>query len=459
MDPSPWAQKRKLIYTSVVVGALVVIGSVQAFRIFYEAPTCFDGRQNGQETGVDCGGECRRVCEFEAESLTVKWSKYFEIFDGVYTAVAYVENPNRAVGAESLPYSFEFFDSSGEKIEEIVGKTHALPNSNIPIFVGPIEMSEEPDNMEFSFGEELYLVHSDADEVPIEVENTTLISSETNPKLRALLFNTSVAPLEDVSAVALVYDSNEKAIAASRTIVPYLPSDERERITFTWPEAFKVEPSVCSQPVSAMLSIDRSGSMNDDGGNPEQPITDALNAASTFVDNLSENDKSGVVSYATESSVDVGLTSNREQVSEGVRDISILPKDETGYTNIGAGISDARSEIVNDPDFKVGERNSVIVVLTDGIANWPQDPGGEEYARNQSQIAKEEGIEIYTIGLGNDVNREFLSSIATAPNYYFEAVSVEDLEGIYEEIGTAVCTLGPSTIEVVPRYNNVSQDS
>ena len=53
-----WRRKRQL---TILTGLLIVAGAI-FFIFFYdsisEAPTCFDSKQNGSETGVDCGGVC-----------------------------------------------------------------------------------------------------------------------------------------------------------------------------------------------------------------------------------------------------------------------------------------------------------------------------------------------------------------------------------------------------------------
>ena len=73
--------------------AILVVGFI-AYRVLYEAPTCSDGVQNGDEEGVDCGGACDRVCSFQAVDPIVLWERFFEVGPGVYNTVALIENPN-----------------------------------------------------------------------------------------------------------------------------------------------------------------------------------------------------------------------------------------------------------------------------------------------------------------------------------------------------------------------------
>jgi len=458
MSISPWAQRRKLLYTSIAVGVLVVVGGIQAFRMLYEPPTCFDGRRNGGETGIDCGGNCLRICAEDVRPLSVLWTEMFEIREGEYSAVAYIENPNRGAGIERLSYTFRFTDARGSVVREISGVTFAEPGSRFPLFEGPIRFAEKPATVEIVFDPAAFFVRSPDEDIPLSVENTTLLASETSPRISALVRNTSIRPMSDVRVYAVVYDRPHIPVAASRTVIDFLPAQTERRITFTWPSPFRIEPGICQQPVSVVLAIDRSGSMNDDGGDPPQPITDTLAAARTFASKLRDEDKIGVVSFATHASdpIDFSLSSDRSAAGVAIENIRITPEDERGFTNPGDAILAARRALIADPLFRVGTREHIIVLLTDGIANFPRDPGGEEHARHEAELTKREGIKIYTIGLGANLNREFLSSIATAPEYYFEAATTEDLRGIYEEIGTAVCYRGPSVIELIPRLNTLN---
>ena len=75
-----WALKRQIFY----VGVLVLFFSIAGFLIIYpklsKSPTCFDGRQNGEELGVDCGGACAKACVAQVDNISVLWSRAFKIF-------------------------------------------------------------------------------------------------------------------------------------------------------------------------------------------------------------------------------------------------------------------------------------------------------------------------------------------------------------------------------------------
>jgi len=76
-----------------------------------------------------------------------------------------------------------------------------------------------------------------------------------------------------------------------------------------------------------------------------------------------------------------------------------------------------------------------MILLSDGKANKPyNETYAREFALNQSQIAQEMGVWVYTVGLGaqDDIDEELLKEIQNEG--YFYAPSAKDLDDIYQAI-------------------------
>jgi Mg-chelatase subunit ChlD len=204
----------------------------------------------------------------------------------------------------------------------------------------------------------------------------------------------------------------------------------------------------CIVPVDVAVVMDTSGSMNNDGLNPPEPLSTAKRAAAAFIQTLGLDDYVGVVTFATKGAVVQTPTNDFALASKALASIAILPEEEQGVTNIGEGIARARE--ILPKMVEGGQRSHAMIVLTDGLANAPDEPGGEVFATAEANRAKEEGIVMYTIGLGEEVNRTFLSNMASRPTQAYFAAESAELLRIYEDISNSLCERGPAIIDVVP---------
>jgi Mg-chelatase subunit ChlD len=272
--------------------------------------------------------------------------------------------------------------------------------------------------------------------------------------VEATVENKTLKRIQNVELTAIIFDSGGNAIASSRTFVETLEKGEVAQVFFTWPMPFETKSEVCATPVDVVLVVDRSGSMRSLGVNPPQPLTDVKNAAISFVNELSPNDQGALVSFATEATnpINFSLSSNFEKLKEAVNGIDIF-SNGIQQTNIGDGLLKAREEL-NSPRHK-GDSSKVMVVLTDGVATHPQDPADtqypEKYAQEVALGARSDGISIFTIGLGNEINANFLKSIASSTSEFYLAPSARELGQIYGEIATKICRKRPAVIEILTR--------
>jgi|GEM_PF-542028 len=216
-----------------------------------------------------------------------------------------------------------------------------------------------------------------------------------------------------------------------------------------------------------------------------QPIRDAKEAVKRFIGQLNPQfDQVGIVSY--ESSVPsagrVELRCRRylsaAQCFQGTSPISYTEVLETleilppyGSTNMAGGmlrgiemlgISTTGGALDNSCSTSTahcsrgGSARRVMIVMTDGVANvspnstcqvdnlWEPTSGShsnEDHAKDcvmyYGQIAANNNVTIYTIGLGNGVDTNLMEALATLPGSdgeYFSAASSAQLDGIFETI-------------------------
>lgn len=451
-----WATKRKLQYFGIFVIFFAVFVALPFYFFIYQKPTCFDGLKNGSELGVDCGGSCRLLCSNEIAEPVSRWDpRIFRILPGVYSVIAYLENPNITAEVLRAPYTFKLFDSNGLLVTERKGETFIPKGQTFAVFEGNFSTGERiPTRATFSFGDNLLWEKNLTTKPQLDVTNKALSRETTNPRVDATITNQSLTPVSNIELVAIVFDGAGNAIGASRTLVLNIEAGESLPLVFTWPMAFDTKSEACSAPVDVALVIDRSGSMQAFGKNPPQPLTDVKEAASFFVNQLNQNDQGALVSFGTTASdpIDSFLTTDFEALKLAISAITVHATG-TQQTNIMDGIQKAKQELISVRHKE--DSGKVMVVLTDGVATEPTMKEDLKFPETSALAvvgeSKANNISIFTIGLGKDLNIEFLKQVASSSDEFYLAPTTNDLTNIYKQIATKICKKRPASIEVVPR--------
>ena len=187
--------------------------------------------------------------------------------------------------------------------------------------------------------------------------------------------------------------------------------------------------------LSIAILLDRSASMARLGDEPDPDSTKlraARAAISTFVGLLSGRDEAALYSFATESfslrhlfRVERDFTFDRQAIRTALSAVTA-----GGGTRLWQAVLDAVSLLKDRP----GRR--VLIVLTDGRNQF-----GEAYRTPAIRTAMEEGIPVYTIGLGVDADVGALSGLAEATGGRFLfAPAAEELESVFATLAGTLLT-------------------
>ena len=179
--------------------------------------------------------------------------------------------------------------------------------------------------------------------------------------------------------------------------------------------------------------IDNSGSMysvdefaDSEENDPEFKRVDVVN---DLIDKLQGNYRFGAGKFTFEYTELSRLTQDKATIKNRISTIKTDPENFSG-TYIGAGLEGGVAMFSDDEN----QNRRYIVLLSDG-----QDTDGEGYddelLDEQIALAKEKGIKVYTIGLGETIDEENLVNIADETNgkYYF-AATADDLEATFDLI-------------------------
>jgi hypothetical protein len=218
----------------------VIFVGVPYIWFLYEKPTCFDGKQNGNERGIDCSGSCARLCPADYVEPKLLWTSSMRVVPGVYNALAYVQNINQ--GVESIvPYIFKFYDSRGVMIGERKGSAYVPPGQRFVVFQGGIQFDQAiPVKTTFEWSG----VSAWRKGVPLTKIKTadTSIDQAVPPKAEIKIENVSIdETFSNIDAFIVLYDAEGNRVAFSKTVIDRIDPEEKKLLYFTWPEAFPSE--------------------------------------------------------------------------------------------------------------------------------------------------------------------------------------------------------------------------
>ncbi len=198
-----------------------------------------------------------------------------------------------------------------------------------------------------------------------------------------------------------------------------------------------------AEGIDIMMVIDISGSMRAMDFKPNR-LEAVKKVAQTFVSQR-QSDRVGLNVFARESFMQCPLTTDLDRLNEFISGIEIVNEKFDG-TAIGMALAGAVNRLRESEG-----KSKVIVLLSDGRNN-----AGELDPITTSELAKEFGIRIYTIGAGKhgtaampvqtvigvrnvqvqvDIDEETLTRIADITGgKYFRATNERSLAEIYQEI-------------------------
>ena len=182
------------------------------------------------------------------------------------------------------------------------------------------------------------------------------------------------------------------------------------------------------QTTDVVLLLDVSSSMLDAARSGEMSKLDAAKqAALIFVDQMRlPADRVALVIFDAEARRIHELSGDVNSVRAAIQ---ALPSGKG--TRIDLGIKESHSLLEAIP--REVDRSQAIVLLTDGRPSTD-----DAKVLNAARSARDSGINIFTVGLGQDVNPDLLRSLAGDKARYFAAPDAASLQDIYRKLALLV---------------------
>jgi Ca-activated chloride channel family protein len=174
--------------------------------------------------------------------------------------------------------------------------------------------------------------------------------------------------------------------------------------------------------IDIVMAMDVSGSMLAKDLKPNR-LEALKDVAEDFVD-ARPNDRIGLVVYAGEAYTKTPVTSDKELIKKAIQSVKyddLVLQDGTG---IGVGLATAINRLKESK-----AKSRIIILLTDGVNN-----SGFIDPRMASDMAKEYGIKVYTIGIGTNGNAEFPVAKRPDGSFVYQTMPVQIDEALMKEI-------------------------
>jgi len=234
--------RRQLLYFGIFAAAVFIIigGSVW---YFWPDPTCSDGKKNGGEEGIDCGGSCATPCLEKIKDIGVEWKRFFKIREGFYDVAALINNQNFFAGLESIKYQFKLYDANNILIANRDGETFVNAGERQVIFESNIQTGFRiPRYVYVEFENKKNWKYVSKEKTFLSVVKKDFVNFPF-PRVSAEIRNESVSETKNVLVTAIIYDSEGNIQGVSFTKIDVISPESSKSSFFTWPVPFEKEPA------------------------------------------------------------------------------------------------------------------------------------------------------------------------------------------------------------------------
>lgn len=235
---------KQLVIAGAYTLSIALMGTGIYFAFLKPPETCFDGRQNQNEAGMDCGGVCQAVCKenIVASDVEITEIAFVQSRTSQYDIVGKVHNPNDEIGASSFAYTVSLKDSAGNIIATRSGKSYILPQENkyllefnLSTEIEPAAVSLHIDAVEW----ERFFGYQAKPSINIYQKRYSPISSGAGfGEVYGLLSNESPYDFRAIVVRVILRDASNKPLALNMTEMRTVKSHEERDFRLVWPSAF-----------------------------------------------------------------------------------------------------------------------------------------------------------------------------------------------------------------------------
>jgi hypothetical protein len=236
-----YRRRKQTIIVLIILFFLGLLGTGIYFKWFYQKPTCFDGKQNQKETGIDCGGPCIPCERLTIRDPEIKWVKFLELQNKVYDLVAQVDNSNPNFGLEKFKYTFKIYDETGVLIEEQAGASFILPAEKKYLIEGNVAVGKKIGKVELNLEK---LSKNDWKKLKENFESPDIYVHDRqfqylenqvgSARASGTIKNNSDFDFETITVAVVLSDENKEIVGVNKTEVKTVLAGEERYFSVLW---------------------------------------------------------------------------------------------------------------------------------------------------------------------------------------------------------------------------------
>lgn len=245
--------------TIIVIYIFLFLGlGTGGYFLFRAAPTCLDGKQNQDESGVDCGGVCATACmeTVMGEPIVIREVAALPVENGAYDVVARIYNPNNTVGAESFVYTIRLLDGTGNEVASVSNSSWILPQETKTLLAFALPVTSLPTKATLEITEAKWERLTNYDGKPkLGVYNKRYEPGkrpgEFGGIVMGLVTNESGYDFRLVTIKVILRDEQGEPLAINQTDRRTFLVGEQHEFRLTWPTPFPGEVATVETEVDA----------------------------------------------------------------------------------------------------------------------------------------------------------------------------------------------------------------
>lgn len=223
--------------------------------LFAKPPSCFDGRQNQGEEGVDCGGPCKTFCI--ARDLippsALGEPRVFQPSPDLVSVLVELKNPNPGTALRQVSYRVTVTGDGGGPVNisgvaslyasEVRRLVLVRPSNGLSGFVSA-DIAITTSSAQWAAAETFQ-------KPLIDVLSAVTTVSPDATRVEGTVASEDALPVTDVTVVALFYDVSGNLRGASQTVLARLAPGASSRFTVSYPPLPDIDPEATQVSVTA----------------------------------------------------------------------------------------------------------------------------------------------------------------------------------------------------------------